>query len=88
MIVINRIIGTVMVAISLYFFYWTVLILATNGGAMGYGYLVLPFSLSVNIFIIPGYYLLKKGESKGWGLKAANLFGIAWGIMWLLFFLK
>jgi len=56
----HKIIAIAILLINVYFLYWTIEIIRTSGGPMGWGLLILPFTVAVNLLIIPAVLSLQK----------------------------
>lgn len=50
---------------------------------MGYGLLLVPFSLSINLLMISSGLAFKRKFSKSLGLLIFNSVGLVWALFWL-----
>lgn len=56
----NKIIPILIIIVNLYFLPLSIYILYKDGGPMGIGYIILPFSIIINLFLIPAILAFKK----------------------------
>jgi hypothetical protein len=56
----NKIITILIIIVNLYFLPLSIYILYKDGGPMGIGYMILPFSIIINLFLIPAILAFKK----------------------------
>ena len=60
----NKFIAYFLLLLNVMYFFWaTVTIIITEGGAMGFGYLFLPITLSINLLTIPEIMKIKTPEN-------------------------
>ncbi|MFY0483838.1 hypothetical protein ACI6PS_14665 [Flavobacterium sp. PLA-1-15] len=72
----HKAIAILILVANIYFLYATIGIIRTAGGPMGWGYLVLPFTVSANLLIVPAVMVLQK-RFEGYGfLTAINALGL------------
>jgi len=57
--------------------------LKTTGGAFGYGLLILPISLSINLLLISAGLTFKTKFNNSIGLLIINGLGLLWASFWL-----
>jgi hypothetical protein len=55
----------------------------STGGAFGYGLLILPISLSINLLIISAGLTFKTKFNNSIGLLIINGLGLLWSLFWL-----
>lgn len=56
----NKIIAFLIIIINIYFIPVSVSIILSNGGPEGVSYLILPFSILINLFFVPAVLSFKK----------------------------
>lgn len=81
--VINVAIASLIILVNVYFLYTSWQILSTDGGPMGFGYMVLPLSISINLLLIPVYYALRKKNRASLSFLWMNSLGLLWALSWL-----
>jgi hypothetical protein len=59
----------------------------STGGAFGYGLLILPISLSINLLLISAGLTFKTKFNNSIGLLIINGIGLFWSLFWLWLFL-
>ena len=67
--------------LNLYFLPLTFLTFYSGGGSWGYGLLVIPFSLPINLLIIPAFLALKKNGRSSVNLAIINSIGFIIGLL-------
>jgi hypothetical protein len=84
---INLILANILIVVNLYFIPVTLINLKENGGPMGFGLLLVPFSFFINLLLIPAYYSFKKKYRSNTFLFVINFIGSIFSIslLWLLF---
>jgi len=80
---INWTIAILLILSNIYFLPLTFVTLKEMGGAMGYGLLILPFSLSINLLLITAGLTFKNKFNDSVGLLIINSIGFAWTLFWL-----
>jgi hypothetical protein len=65
---------------NIYFIPFSFITLKNSGGAMGYGLLLVPFSLSINLLMISSGLTFKRKFNKSIGLLIINSVGLVWAI--------
>lgn len=65
-------------AANLYYLPTTIYLIVVDGGPMGFGYMLVPFSFLINLLIGTSIYDLLKGERK---FAALNLLGFSFAII-------
>ncbi|SFN99062.1 hypothetical protein SAMN05660413_03350 [Salegentibacter flavus] len=83
----NLSISTLLILTNLYFLPYSIILLLNKGGSMGYGLLVLPISLSVNLLLLTSGLTFKKRFNKSIALLIINSLGFIWAAFWLWLFL-
>jgi hypothetical protein len=68
---------------NIYFIPFSFITLKNSGGAMGYGLLLVPFSLSINLLMISSGLTFKRKFNKSIGLLIINSVGLVWALFWL-----
>jgi hypothetical protein len=58
--VLNKVVSVLIILLNLYFLPFTVIQIYTSGGAMGFGLMTLPFTLLINLLLIPAILIFKK----------------------------
>lgn len=85
----NKILSTLIILENIYFLYVTFVILNQSGGTWGFGFVVLPISLSINFLILTAGLSFKETFSKSLGLLIINGIGILWTTFWFYtYFIK
>ena len=79
----NWTISTLLFLINIYFLPFSFVTIKSTGGAFGYGLLVLPISLSINLLLISAGLTFKTKFNKSIGLLIINGLGILWSLFWL-----
>ena len=79
--VLNKIISFSIILLNLYFLPLTIKQIYLGGGPMGYGLLIIPFTLTINLFLISAFYSLKKTNEKNITLIIINFIGLILGIL-------
>ena len=78
--------GLILVA-NAFFIIKTIEILMSGGGAMGYGLLILPITVLINLLIITAILIFKEKFKNSSRLLILNTLGLVWIIFWLFTFL-
>jgi hypothetical protein len=86
--VLNKILSISIILLNLYFLPLTIKQIYFGGGPMGYGLLIIPFTITINLFLISAFYSLKKTNEKNIRLIVINLIGLVLGITLFTFFIK
>jgi len=83
----NKFIAYFLLLLNVMYFFWaTVTIIITEGGAMGFGYLFLPITLSINLLTIPAIMKIKTPEnSYSCIINWVNGIGVIWTLFWVTF---
>lgn len=71
----NIILSIVIIGANLYYFPLTVQIIRSGGGSWGFGILALPFTIVINLLLIPGIVFLFSKYEKKKGLLLTNIIG-------------
>lgn len=79
----NWTISTLVMLTNLYFLPCSFIHILKNGGPMGYGLLVLPISLSVNLLLVTSGLTFKNIYSRSIILMITNALGLIWATFWL-----
>lgn len=72
------------ILVNVYFLWATSIILWNKGGPMGFGAMVLPFTLSINFLLVPAFLNLKANRKNNY-LTIINSIGLIWSVFWLIF---
>lgn len=83
----RKVLSISIILINIYFLWCTFVILKDGGGPMGFGIMILPITLSINLLLIPAIMDLNK-RRKGSFSTIINSFGLIWALFWLIFFLQ
>ena len=76
----NKTIAISLLGLNFYFLPVSLTILINKGGTWGIGYIILPVTLIINLFIITALLSLKK---RSWFLLIANAFGLVFALVFL-----
>lgn len=79
----NRILSIFILILSPFFMYFTSLIFIKDGGSEGFLYLILPFSILANLFIIPAIITLFKDKFSNKFYFFINIIGCVYSIILL-----
>lgn len=83
----RKLLSILIILINLYFLWCSLVIIMDKGGPMGFGIMLLPITLSINLLLIPAIVNIKYGKkSNFWTV--INSFGLIWALFWLIFFLQ
>jgi hypothetical protein len=83
----NRVTGTILILINLlYFLPVTFQIVKSEGGAFGYGMIILPVTIIAHLFIIPSIMTWTRKEGSQTGLLILNSIGLTWTGFWFAIF--
>ena len=85
--IINKILAISVIIINFYFLPFTIIQIYSIGGAMGFGLLAVPFTFTINLFLISTFYSLKKRNENHKTLITLNAIGLILGIAFLLKFI-
>ena len=85
--IINKILAISVIIINFYFLPFTIIQIYSTGGAMGFGLLAVPFTFTINLFLISAFYSLKKRNENHKTLITLNAIGLILGIAFLLKFI-
>jgi hypothetical protein len=86
--ILNKIISISIILLNIYFLPMTIKQIYLSGGPMGYGLLIIPFTLTINLFLISSFYSLKKTNEKNITLIVINSIGLVLGITLFTFIIK
>lgn len=86
--ILNKIISISIILLNIYFLPMTIKQIYLSGGPMGYGLLIIPFTLTINLFLISAFYSLKKTNEKNITLIVINSIGLVLGITLFTFIIK
>ena len=75
-IVINRVIASIIILSNIFWLHFSFKIILTEGGAMGFGYMVLPFTLFLNVLIIPSILTFWDKYKKSNFILSINILGL------------
>lgn len=81
---INLILATLITLANVYFLPVSCYILITEGGPMGFSYMLLPISLPINVLLIPALLTFKQKNRSHPGFLTFNILGVAWISFWLV----
>jgi hypothetical protein len=81
---INLILATIITLANAYFLPISCYIIFTQGGPMGFSYLLLPISLPINAFLISALLSFKKKYRKHPGIFTLNMLGAGWIFYWFV----
>ncbi len=84
----NRIVAISVLLLNVYFVFASIFILIEDGGTMGFGYMVLPITLLINLFIIPAAIALRPRFKTNVILFCVNFTGLCISSSLLLFILS
>jgi hypothetical protein len=79
----NWTISTLVILTNIYFLPLSFVTIKSTGGAFGYGLLILPISLSINLLLISAGLTFKKKFNNSIGLLIINGVGFFWASFWL-----
>jgi hypothetical protein len=79
----NWTISSLLILINLYFIPLSFITIRKSGGPMGYGLLILPISVSINLLLIFSGLTFKKRFNRSIGLLVINSIGLVWAAFWL-----
>lgn len=86
--IVNWTISTLVILANIYFLPLSFLTIKSTGGAFGYGLLLLPITLSINLLLMSAGLTFKKKYYKSIWLLIINGIGLIWSLSWLwLFFI-
>jgi len=80
---VNWIISTLVILTNIYFLPFSIITVKSSGGAFGYGLLILPISLSINLLLITAGLTFKSKFKNSLGLLIVNGLGLIWASLWL-----
>lgn len=80
---INLILATLITLANVYFLPVSCYILITEGGPMGFSYMLLPISLPINVLLIPALLTFKQKNRSHPGFLNSNILGVIWIIYWI-----
>ena len=80
---INWTISTLVILTNIYFLPFSFVTIKSTGGAFGYGLLILPISLSINLLLISAGLTFKTKFYNSIGLLIINGIGLLWSLFWL-----
>ncbi|MFY7911257.1 MAG: hypothetical protein ACOVO2_16945 [Emticicia sp.] len=80
--IINIIVAVLIVIINVYFIKTSSSIIFSGGGGMGWGLVFLPISISINLFLITAFLILKKSKQNSIFLLTLNSLGLFWSLFW------
>lgn len=80
-----RAFGLLIILLNIYWVWASSVIISNGGGAFGFGIMILPISLSINVLIVPAIISIKKPSK---GLLILNGIGLTWSLFWTAFFLS
>lgn len=83
----NWTISTLLILTNIYFLPISFVTIKSTGGAFGYGLLILPISLSINLLLISAGLTFKTNFNNSIGLLIINGIGLLWSLFWLWLFL-
>ena len=78
----NWTISSLLILINLYFIPFSFITIRNSGGPMGYGLLILPISVSINLLLIFSGLTFKKRFNKSVILLFINSIGLVWAVFW------
>jgi hypothetical protein len=81
---INLILATIIILANGYLLPISCYIIFTQGGPMGFTYLLLPISLPINVLLIPALLSFKKKNRSHPGFLTFNALGLVWILFWLV----
>ncbi len=79
----NWTISTLVILTNIYFLPFSFVTIKSTGGAFGYGLLILPISLSINLLLISAGLTFKTKFNNSIGLLIINGLGLLWSLFWL-----
>lgn len=79
----NWTISTLLILTNIYFLPFSFVTIKSTGGAFGYGLLILPISLSINLLLISAGLTFKTKFNNSIGLFIINGLGLLWSFFWL-----
>lgn len=79
----NWTISTLVILTNIYFLPFSFVTIKSTGGAFGYGLLILPISLSINLLLITTGLTFKTKFNKSVGLLIINGLVLLWAFFWL-----
>ena len=79
----NWTISTLLILTNIYFLPFSFVTIKSTGGAFGYGLLILPISLSINLLLISAGLTFKTKFNNSIGLFIINGLGLLWSLFWL-----
>jgi hypothetical protein len=79
-------IPTLIILSNLVFIPLTIQIITTTGGPMGFGLLILPVTISINLLLLPAILTIVKRNESNTGFKIINLLGLTWSLFWLIIY--
>ena len=78
--ILSKVISILIILLNIYFVPLTVKQIYTGGGAMGYGLLLIPFTLTFNLFLITAIKSFEKQNENNLTLLIVNSIGLLIGI--------
>lgn len=78
----NWTISTLLILINIYFLPLSFVLIKSTGGTFGYGLLVLPNTLSINLLLISAGLTFKTKLNNSIGLLLINGIGLLWSLFW------
>ena len=79
----NWTISTLVILTNFYFLPFSFVTIKSAGGAFGYGLLILPITLSINLLLISAGLTFKTKFNRSIRLLIINGFGLLWSLFWL-----
>ena len=79
----NWTISTLVFLTNIYFLPISFITIKSTGGAFGYGLLILPISLSINLLLVTTGLTFKTKFNKSVGLLIINVVGLLWALFWM-----
>lgn len=72
----NRVVSILIIILNLYFFAYTIIIIKNIEGPIGYGYSIIPITISINILLITAVLTFKHRSSESLLLIVINGLGL------------
>ncbi len=84
----NIIIGLLIFLVNIFFIPYSISIIINGGGPFGFGLLVLPLSILINIFLVSSLFLVIKSVRKSKLILIINLTGLIFSFIMLYLVLR
>jgi hypothetical protein len=79
----NWIISTLIILTNIYFLPFSFVTIKSTGGVFGYGLLLLPISIPINLLLISAGLTFKRKFNQSVGFLIINGLGLLWSLFWL-----